>query len=703
MRQRLLRIAIRLWPALASADDTTQARGVSRVATLLVAGPLALAGLVWLTAVTDWRFLSTQWPLLLLFLVLRIWLAQLDFAGILDTDLLPARGSQGRLVIWSAALLFGPTVLWVEVVAALFIEGVYRRRNWGWNTHLVLPWARELLPALVALWLYERWGGVLPLPGLTLTAVLPALYASLVKMGVFVLIAIPLFIIDLYAPRRLTLAALVQKLGRFWLTLLIFYLLPEPFAVLASGLFVQSGLWAYLFFITGVFLFSLLANRLSKTAVFNQQRARELAQLEQLARAMLNEPLDHFNLSELLAEYVPAILREGQIEIRLFPQEVLYRSPAIPETERPEVGQAAVPEGIWTQLQHTTEPYLVWRSDSRQENGPGIEALLVSITTVADERKGGICALAQDPTGVVVAWLPVLHSLAAQIAAALNRLAQYEQAFASQAAAYQEEVYAQAYQAEVYAQTLAYQQMTQELELAGQIQASFLPQDLPEVAGWQLAVTLEPARQTSGDYYDFIPLPDGRLGLLVADVADKGMGAALYMALSRTLIRTYAEEYNAEPEKVLAAANRRILADTVSDLFVTVFYAVLEPQTGVLTYCNAGHNPPFLVQAQNGNHAHALVRTALPLGILADMDWGYGAVEIQPGDVLILYTDGITEAQDEAEDFFGEERLKAVARASMGRSAEVIEGKLISAVYDFVGDAPQFDDITLMIVLREPL
>jgi sigma-B regulation protein RsbU (phosphoserine phosphatase) len=228
-----------------------------------------------------------------------------------------------------------------------------------------------------------------------------------------------------------------------------------------------------------------------------------------------------------------------------------------------------------------------------------------------------------------------------------------------------------------------------------------LPRDLPDVPGWQLAVTLEPARETSGDFYDFIPLSNGRLGIVVADVADKGVGAALYMALSRTLIRTFAQEHSAEPEKTLAAANQRILTDTGSDLFVTVFYAILDPQTGVLTYCNAGHNPPFLLQSQNGHEACWLSRTALPLGLFEDLEWAQTAVEIMPGDVLVLYTDGVTEAQDEAADFFGEERLKAVARANLGRSAEIIESKMIAAVYDFVGDEPQFDDITLMIVFRE--
>lgn len=125
--------------------------------------------------------------------------------------------------------------------------------------------------------------------------------------------------------------------------------------------------------------------------------------------------------------------------------------------------------------------------------------------------------------------------------------------------------------ARVYAQELEHENVARELAVAGQIQANFLPDELPQLPGWQLTAMLRPARETSGDFYDVIPLPNGRLGILVADVAGKGMGAALYMALSRTLIRTYAVEYDAQPELALAATNRRILADAGTGPFVTVF------------------------------------------------------------------------------------------------------------------------------------
>ena len=243
------------------------------------------------------------------------------------------------------------------------------------------------------------------------------------------------------------------------------------------------------------------------------------------------------------------------------------------------------------------------------------------------------------------------------------------------------------------------QQMNQELALAWQVQAGFLPENLPDVPGWQLAATLEPSRQTSGDFYDLIPLPDGRLGILIADVADKGMGAALYMVLSRTLIRTCAAQHHTRPDYVLKAVNRRILVDIQTDQFVTVFYGILDPASGTLTYCNAGHNPPYLL-AQNGATVQALRRTGIPLGMFKDVNWEQRKVRLASGDVLVLYTDGITEAQNQRDEFFGEERLLEAAQANLARSAQDVQCALMAEVREFVGDAPQFDDITLMVVVR---
>lgn len=248
----------------------------------------------------------------------------------------------------------------------------------------------------------------------------------------------------------------------------------------------------------------------------------------------------------------------------------------------------------------------------------------------------------------------------------------------------------------------ANQKMEQELALAGEVQASFLPRQLPDIPSWQLAVTLRPSRETSGDFYDLSLLPNGRLGILVADVVDKGAAAALFMALSWTLLRTYAAEYPTRPEQVLSAVNRRILEDTDASQFVTVFYGTLDPLTGNLVYCNAGHCPPCLVHAQDNGPARVLPRTGMALGVTQEVAWRQETVQLDPGSALVLYTDGITEARNEQRAFFGEHRLLELARANRKHPAQGIHDAFLAALDDFVGDMPQFDDVVLMVVVRDP-
>jgi len=247
----------------------------------------------------------------------------------------------------------------------------------------------------------------------------------------------------------------------------------------------------------------------------------------------------------------------------------------------------------------------------------------------------------------------------------------------------------------------ANRKMAQELALAGEIQISFLPSRLPNIPGWQMTSILRPAREMSGDFYDFIHLPNGHLGILVADVSDKGAGAALYMALSWPLIRTYAMEYPAQPETVLSIVNRRIMNDTCSCQFVTVFYSILNPDTGRLVYCNAGHWPPYLFSARDKGSIKKLSTTGISVGLFADGNFKQGVVQIDPGDVLVLYTDGITEAQNAQGDFFGESQLLESASAKLRCPARAIQDTILADVQSFVGDTLQSDDIALIVLKRD--
>jgi serine phosphatase RsbU (regulator of sigma subunit)/class 3 adenylate cyclase len=262
-------------------------------------------------------------------------------------------------------------------------------------------------------------------------------------------------------------------------------------------------------------------------------------------------------------------------------------------------------------------------------------------------------------------------------------------------------------QLETESQVIAAKKVSQEMVRAGRIQSSFLPEAVPQPAGWELAVTLEPVLQTSGDFYDFIPMPDERLGIVVADVTDKGPGAALFMASCRTLIRTYAEVYPSQPEQVLAAVNRRLLLDTHSGLYITVFYGVLDPALGRLVYCNAGHNPPYLFRAPDGETVQSLPATGMAIGIMPEARWTQREVQLEPQDVLILFTDGVTEAQDERQALYGEGRLLEAGRSSLAvsseqkRRAEVVLASVLGDIRRFVGSAPRSDDLTLMVIQRD--
>jgi serine phosphatase RsbU (regulator of sigma subunit) len=228
-----------------------------------------------------------------------------------------------------------------------------------------------------------------------------------------------------------------------------------------------------------------------------------------------------------------------------------------------------------------------------------------------------------------------------------------------------------------------------------------LPNEVLAAPGWQISAAFRPARQTSGDFYDAIPLPDGRLGLLVADVVDKGVSAALFMALSWILIRTYAVEFPTQPELVLSAVNRRLLAETGTGQFFTIFYGILDPAAGRLTYSNAGHPPPLLLGKQYGEKVRALQRTGMALGVVETETWDHAHVQLGEGDLLVLYSDGITDATDEHGLSFGRQRLEATLQSRLGCSAKEVQEALFTEIEAFSGVASHADDVTLMIIVRE--
>lgn len=237
--------------------------------------------------------------------------------------------------------------------------------------------------------------------------------------------------------------------------------------------------------------------------------------------------------------------------------------------------------------------------------------------------------------------------------------------------------------------------LEQELNVAREIQASLLPWGQPNIPGCRVASYWLAARQVSGDFYDFIRLPNGHWGIVIADVADKGVPAALFMALSRTILRAVALG-RSNPAQTLMRVNEILDNDAQTDLFVTIFYAVWNPEAKTLTYANGGHNPPLLL-GENGRR-HLLNGKGMALGVLPDITIQQNRIQVEPGDTILFYTDGVTEAINEDTDEFGLERLELTAVQHRKQSAQAILDAITQAVRDHAGGTPQFDDITLVVM-----
>jgi sigma-B regulation protein RsbU (phosphoserine phosphatase) len=245
------------------------------------------------------------------------------------------------------------------------------------------------------------------------------------------------------------------------------------------------------------------------------------------------------------------------------------------------------------------------------------------------------------------------------------------------------------------------ERLERELEVGRDIQASLLPQTYPQAAGWEISAFWRAARQVGGDFYDFFELHsepgNSRWGVVIADVADKGVPAALFMALARTLLRTVAIG-RGEPADTLRRVNELILSDARSEQFVTVAYGVLEPATGRYCYALGGHNPPIWVRADGS--AGTVPGRGIALGVVDHVDYQEQEITLGPGDALLLYTDGLTEAIDVQQEEFGLEQVLAVARANHQASASGLLQALTRAVEAHVGEAEVFDDMTIVVIKR---
>ncbi len=236
-----------------------------------------------------------------------------------------------------------------------------------------------------------------------------------------------------------------------------------------------------------------------------------------------------------------------------------------------------------------------------------------------------------------------------------------------------------------------------ELEMAYRVQAGLIPAKLPDVAGWDFAALWQPAREVSGDYYDFIRNP-GRLGIVVADVSGKGMHAALFMASTRSILRAKATAA-LTPAEALTQANALLCEDATAGMFVTLLYADVSPDGPGVSYVSCGHNPPFWYHADRRTISE-LESTGSVLGMNEDLRCRAKSFEVGAGDVLLFYTDGFTETFDERGELYGEERLKDVLSHHAGEAPAQILEAIERELKAFAGTAPASDDRTAVIAKR---
>ena len=241
------------------------------------------------------------------------------------------------------------------------------------------------------------------------------------------------------------------------------------------------------------------------------------------------------------------------------------------------------------------------------------------------------------------------------------------------------------------------QRFEQELEVARLIQQHFLPKELPDLPGWQIAAYYQPAREVGGDFYDVIPLSDGRVGFVVGDVTDKGMPAALVMSATRSVLRASAQRL-IEPGIVLETVNEHLCPDMPEKMFVTCLYGVLDPASGHLRFANAGHDLPKLKTAEGVVELRA---RGMPLGLMPGMAYEEKEATLALGDSVLLHSDGVAEAHDPRREMFGSPRLQLTVADGAGGQALI--DRVLGALAAFTGaDAEQEDDITMVTLCGPP-
>lgn len=252
--------------------------------------------------------------------------------------------------------------------------------------------------------------------------------------------------------------------------------------------------------------------------------------------------------------------------------------------------------------------------------------------------------------------------------------------------------------ARLYQLAIEQARLEREMQMAHKVQAGLLPSQLPQIPGWEFATRWQPAREVGGDYYDFIQIDADHLAFLVADVTDKGMPAALFMASTRSTVRASSSE-NINASDVINKVNQLLTSETEDGLYVSMIYAILDTSKGLLQFAIAGHNPPLHYSAARRKITE-LEHGGLWLGVEKQSVYPVHTVNIEPGDFVVMITDGVTDAVDKNKEDFGTERLLDSIQTNNGHKADDIAGGLFNTVIAHIANEPVIDDITILVVKR---
>ncbi len=251
----------------------------------------------------------------------------------------------------------------------------------------------------------------------------------------------------------------------------------------------------------------------------------------------------------------------------------------------------------------------------------------------------------------------------------------------------------------IKAEAVAREKRNREMELAREVQERLFPQAFPRLPGLDYAAKCRPALVVGGDYFDFIPVSDTVLVIAIGDVSGKGISAALLMATLRAFLRGQAMDHHTDLTAVIANLNRLVYESSGYDRYATFFLAVLDSSSRILNYVNAGHNSPILLQASDPNpNVLRLDEGATVVGLMPDGSWVQGQVRLESGDLLIAFTDGISEAMNESDEEWGVDRLIAAIRTTCSAPPQLILDRIMASADAFVAGAPQHDDMTLIVM-----